>query len=40
MKELYIMKNSKYFIGSLSTTVGHIVMLLRNKRTDSNNIYL
>jgi hypothetical protein len=39
MKQLYIMKNSKYFIGSISTNVGYLVKLLRQVNYDEKNIY-
>jgi hypothetical protein len=40
MKQLYIMKTSKYFIGTISTNVGYLVKLLRNVMEDDSNIYL
>lgn len=40
MKQLYIMKNSKYFIGTISTSVGYLVKLLRNSNKDTFNIYI
>jgi hypothetical protein len=40
MKQLHIMKNSEYFIGSLSTNVGFIVQLLRETKNNNKNIYL
>jgi hypothetical protein len=39
MKQLYIMKNSEYFIGSISTNVGYLVKLLRQVNNDEKNIY-
>jgi hypothetical protein len=40
MKQLHIIKNSKYFIGTLSTNVCYIVKLLRQINSDEKNIYL
>lgn len=40
MKQLHIMKNSEYFIGTLSTNVGFIVQLLRQIRNDNKNVYI
>ena len=39
MKQLHIMKNSEYFIGSISSNVGNLVQLLRQVNTDEKNIY-
>ena len=40
MKQLHIMKNSEYFIGTLSTNVGFIVQLLRQIKNNVKNIYI
>lgn len=40
MKQLFLMKNSKYFIGTNSTNVGFLVKLLRNTNENNSNIYL
>lgn len=40
MKQLHIIKNSNYFIGTLVTNVGFISQLLRNIRFDEKNIYI
>ena len=40
MKQLHIMKNSEYFIGTISTSVSYIVKLLRQVNYDEKNIYL
>jgi hypothetical protein len=40
MKQLYIMKNSDYFIGSLSTSVGYLAQFLRKIRIDEKNVYI
>ena len=40
MKQLHIMKTSKYFIGTLSTSVGFLVQLLRCVKYDDYNIYI
>jgi hypothetical protein len=39
MKQLHIMKNSEYFIGSISTNVCNLVQLLRQVNSDEKNIY-
>ena len=40
MKQLHIMTTSTYFIGTLSTSVGYLVQLLRQVRKDNRNIYV
>jgi hypothetical protein len=40
MKQLFIIKNSKYFIGTESTSVGFLVKLLRNVNKNNSNIYI
>jgi hypothetical protein len=40
IKQLHIMKNSTFFIGTLSTNVGFMVQLLRQQRRDEKNVYI
>ena len=40
MKQLHIIKNSKYCIGTLATNGGFLAQLLRGVRRDINNIYI
>jgi len=40
MKQLHIMTTSDYFIGTLSTSVGFLVQLLRKIKRDEKNIYI
>jgi len=40
LKQLHIMKGSKYFIGTNSTSVAFLVKLLRNVIEDESNIYI